>query len=168
MKNKKLYNLIFASLFAALICLFNVVIHIPTPGGNGFFNIGDAFVLLGGVFLGPYGIASAIIGGVLSDVILGYALYAPATAILKGICGLIIFLMTKKSKKISAFLPAALLGEIVISAGYFVYEYFAISLREGAIMNIPANLIQGAVSIVLALFLMKPIRKILIKGENNL
>lgn len=160
MKMKKLNKIIFASLFAALICLFNVVLHIPAPGGNGFLNIGDAFLINGVLFSGPYGIISAIIGGVLSDLILGYAVYIPATAVLKGAGALIIFLFCRKNKKIRVMLISALIAEVIITAGYFIYEYFAMGLLQGATLNIPFNAIQGVASVIFAAVLCKPFEKV--------
>ena len=160
MKMRKLNKIIFASLFAALICLFNAVLHIPAPGGNGFLSIGDAFLINGVLFSGPYGIISAIIGGVLSDLILGYAVYIPATALLKGIGALIIFLFCRKNKKIWVMLVSALVGEAIITAGYFIYEYFAMGLTQGAALNIPFNIIQGVASLMFAAILYKPFEKI--------
>ncbi len=166
MKMRKLNKIIFASLFAALICLFNAVLHIPAPGGNGFLNIGDAFLINGVLFSGPYGIISAIIGGVLSDLILGYTVYIPATAVLKGIGALTVFLLCRNNKKIWVMIISALIGEAIITAGYFLYEYFAMGLTEGAILNIPFNIIQSVASLVFAAVLYKPFEKVF-KAEKK-
>ena len=167
MKIKKLRNLIFASLFAAIICLFNAVIRIPAPGGSGFLNIGDAFVIAGGMFLGPYGIASAVAGGVLSDIITGFPVYVPASALLKGFCALIVFLFCRNKKSPGKMIISSLIGEIVTAVGYFLYEYFILSLTEGAVVNIPFNLLQGVISILVALIIYKPIKKIFKEQKNN-
>ena len=36
----------FAALFAAIICVATIVVQIPTPATNGFFNLGDCFVII--------------------------------------------------------------------------------------------------------------------------
>lgn len=42
----------FAALFAAIICVATIVVQIPTPATNGFFNLGDCFVIIAGQLLG--------------------------------------------------------------------------------------------------------------------
>ena len=52
----------FTGVFAALCFVATVIVKIPQPSG-GYFNLGDAFVLLSGWFLGPaYGAVAAGLG----------------------------------------------------------------------------------------------------------
>ena len=89
----------FSSLFAALCCIGTVVVQIPAPQ-NGFFNVGDVFVLLSGWFLGPlYGSLAAAIGSALADVIVGFPLYAPATFLIKGLDAAVAYLVWALFKK---------------------------------------------------------------------
>ncbi len=70
---KKLYKSVLASLFAAVITVSTIAVHIPMPG-VGYINPGDAFGLSAGILLGPgYGAVAAGIGGVLSDLILVFS-----------------------------------------------------------------------------------------------
>ena len=58
------------------------MIVIPLP--YGYVNAGDIFVLLAGFCLGPlYGGAAAALGCALADLLCGYAIYAPATSVIK-------------------------------------------------------------------------------------
>ena len=92
-KNTK--NLVFAALLAAVTCVATLVIHIPSPL-NGYINLGDCFVLLSGWLLGPvYGFLAAGIGSGLADLFLGYAVYAPATFVIKGLVALAAYLLIK-------------------------------------------------------------------------
>ena len=51
MKAVSVKKLVFAALFAALICVSTISIRIPTPGTGGYIHPGDAAVILAGVFL---------------------------------------------------------------------------------------------------------------------
>ena len=66
MKNQKLRKTVFAALFAAIICVATIVVRIPSPATNGFFNLGDCFVIIAGQLLGVgFGAWAAGIGCLL-------------------------------------------------------------------------------------------------------
>ena len=102
MKRDKTKKLVFTALFAALICVAAMVIKIPTPT-SGYANLSDCMVLLSGWLLGPlYGFFAAAIGSAMADIFSGYALYAPASFVVKGLMALVayaIFSAFKKSVK---------------------------------------------------------------------
>ena len=81
----KVKKLVFSALMAALVYAATMMIQIPSPM-NGYVNLGDCFVLLSGWLLGPwYGAAAAGIGSMLTDLLSGYAHYAPGTLLIKGL-----------------------------------------------------------------------------------
>ena len=68
--NNKLKKLIIAAMFGAIICVVTMVVKIPLPLG-GYVHLGDAFIILAGLYLGwVYGGAAAGIGSMLADVLL--------------------------------------------------------------------------------------------------
>ena len=138
-------KLVFASLFAALTF---VSTYVSFPIVIGYVNLGDCFVILSGLILGPYGIASAIIGSVICDLILGYAVYIPATFIIKGIMAFIVYILAGKKYSLIRQILAAFLAEIIMVAGYFLYECLCMGMGMGAIASIPYNCLQGAVAII--------------------
>lgn len=90
MKHERLVRLVLAALFAALSCVATMLIHVPLPATNGYINLGDGMVLLGGFLLGPlYGFAAGGLGSMLADLLLGYAAFAPGTFVIKGLSALI-------------------------------------------------------------------------------
>ena len=172
-------KLAFTALFAALCCVATVIVVIPLP--NGFFNVGDVFVLLSGWFLGPlYGGIAAAAGSALADIISGYAIYAPATAIIKGLCAVIAFFLYKLYKKLIKkgsldFLPrifSALVAEGVMVLGYFLFEC-ALYGVAGAALAVYGNLLQGAcclgiaVAIGSALYASPATKKFLSSLQNS-
>ena len=71
------------AMFAALTLLATSVLKIPTPT-MGYIHIGDAFVLLSGICLGPiYGGLAAGIGSALADLLGGYVAWVPGTFLIK-------------------------------------------------------------------------------------
>ena len=157
-------------IFAALTLLATSVLRIPTPA-FGYVHIGDCFVLLSGMLLGPVcGGLAAGIGSALSDLLAGYAVWVPGTFAIKFLTAAAASLVLRRlqpatEKKIFRFLPAGLCGEIVMTAGYFLYNILIVSLFSStagsglaaaaalSLAEIPFNLIQGAVGIALAAIL---------------
>ncbi len=159
-KNKKI---VLTALMAALICVATMIIKIPSPLG-GYINLGDCLVLISGWILSPvYGFLAAGIGSALADLLSGYALYAPATFIIKGCMALVAFgifkLMKNKTRKLPSRLIGGILAEIIMVGGYFVFEGFLYGFGA-SLVNIPPNCIQGVAGIVIGLLLVKVFEKI--------
>ena len=76
METQKIKKLTVTALFMAMCCVSTMFLSVPS--GGGYTNLGDAFVLLGAMLLGPwYGLAAGGIGSALADLLTGYAYYAP-------------------------------------------------------------------------------------------
>ncbi len=149
--NSKTKKLVFASLFASLTCVATMIIKIPSPIG-GYMNLGDSIVLLSGWLLGPYGIAAAAVGSCLADIFSGFAIYAPVTFVIKG---LMAFIAHKMKKKIFI---GALIAELIMAVGYYVFDGFMYEFYA-SLANIPMNLIQGALGIIVGVILLKIFQK---------
>lgn len=136
------------SALAALTAVTTIMVRVPIPATNGYFNIGDVFIILAGLWLGPK--AGLIVGAVGSSVAdaVGFPVYIPATFAVKGLEGLVAGLPIKKT-------VAALLAAIVMVAGYYVFEafiypmlgnkipMFAITTPEAALIALFPNAVQG-------------------------
>ena len=126
MKNQKLRKTVFAALFAAIICVATIVVQIPSPATNGFFNLGDCFVIIGGQLLGVcFGALAAGIGSCLADVFAGYVSFAPGTFVIKAVMGAVVALIYKALAKKNAFaasIVSAIVSEVIMVLGYFGYE----------------------------------------------
>ena len=166
-------RLAFTALFAALCCVSTLLITVPLPA-SGFFNTGDVFVLLAGWCLGPlYGALAAAIGSALGDLLLSYAIYAPATFVIKGLdaCAAFFVYAALKScirKNKLDTLPrvlSALVGEVVMVGGYFLFECVLYTVY-GAIPNLVGNALQGACCIVCAALIVAALFNI--KGTRKL
>ena len=159
MQNKT-QKIVLSSLLAALVCVATMIIKVPSPL-KGYVNLGDCVVLLSGWVLSPlYAFLTAGIGSALADILLSYITYAPATFLIKGIMALICCYSVRlfKKKSFVTKLIGALVAEIVMVGGYFVFEGFMYGFVASAV-NIPANAVQGAFGIIFGLMLIKVFEK---------
>ena len=70
----------------------------------------------------------------------GFALYAPATFVIKGLVALVAWLLYRKGNIVRTLI-AFIAAEAVMVAGYFAFEWFV--AREYAVVDILGNSIQG-------------------------
>lgn len=167
--NKNLQKTVLAALLAALTCVATMVIQIPVVATGGYLHLGDGLVLICGWMLGPwYGALAAGIGSALADVLTGYMWYVPATFLIKGAVALVAALLLKwiaKNKKTLWWpcLVSSIPAQLVMSAGYFIYEAFLLSLLTGdtatgtlaaAVSALPFNLIQALAGVIIGTLLM--------------
>ncbi len=154
--NKKLTKTVFTALFMALCCA-GTFIHIPSPGTTGYLNLGDCFVVLSGWMLGPvYGFIAGGVGSAISDLVLGYASYAPATLIVKGLMALVACLIYRVLIKsfgrrfVFPCIISALAAETIMVGGYYLYESMLAGNFVSAVAGIAGNSVQGLFGIIVS------------------
>lgn len=153
----------------ALAALGTLLIRIPIPATNGYFNIGDVFVVLSGLWLGP--VAGLTVGGIgpaIADAI-GFPAYIPATAVTKGMEGLLVGLIAGGGAAYSRKIAAVVVGGVTIVAGYFVFQayiypslaesipLFAVTSPDAAVVELIPNAIQGFIGAIAGLALWRAI-----------
>ena len=134
---------------SALLCAMVYVgscIAVPTPF-SGNVNFGDAFLIAGGWLLGlPFGL-SLCLGSVLADLTMGYAVYAPATLVIKALTVLSAVLIGRTPRRLPTLWSralTALAAEAFTVVGYYLFE--SVVLLDSflaAAVNIPFNLLQA-------------------------
>lgn len=168
--NKLIKKITMAAMFASLICVATMIIKIPTPF-KGYINIGDCIVLLAGYFLPPvYSFIAAAVGSALADIFSGYINYAPVTFFIKGLVALIAYFINKViSKKHSnnlSIIISSIIAELFMVLGYFAFESIIYSVN-GAILNVPLNLIQALASIIVGIILYNILKRVFIEEKSN-
>lgn len=152
-------------LFAALGCVGTMVLQVPSPSG-GYMNLGDAVVILGAWLLGPvYGAIAGGVGPAMADLLSGYAVYVPATLVIKAVMALTAAGLYRALKKRGLVLCAAA-AEVLMVLGYWLFDALLAAASGGGALGlcltasaagIPSNLVQGvfgaAASTLLALAL---------------
>lgn len=164
MQRVHLHKMVLAALFAALCCVFTMVVQIPSPM-NGYVNLGDCMVLTAGWVLGGgYGFLAAGVGSALADLFAGYAHYAIATFLIKGIMALLAaWLCTVLTKVLRSCMAgrilSALVSEVFMVLGYFFFAGLFLGKGVAAVSSVPGNLVQGAfgavAGVLLTAFLLK-------------
>ena len=145
--HKPVNRLALAGLLAAVVVILTIVTYFPIPGVAGaYINLGDVGVYLSASLLGsPWGALTAAVGSGLADLLLGSAMYAGPTFLIKGGMALLASLLISRWKKT---LPALLCAGLLMPAGYFLFETFLYGAQTAA-ASLPLNGIQYAVGILL-------------------
>lgn len=160
--NLDLKTLAEIAMMAAII--FVAISIIKIPSGIGYINLGDSMIFVGAIILGgKKGAAAAGIGGFLSDLLGGYPIYSPFTLVIKAVMALIVGAIILKYNHtgkniiidIIGFLIAgiwevlAYLGADIIVYTLTVSPKLNVALAA-ALLDIPGNIAQFAVGIVIA------------------
>lgn len=150
------------AVLVALAFLGTMFIRIPIPATNGYFNVGDMFVILAGIWLGPWrGLAVGAIGPAAADAI-GFPQFILATAVTKGLEGLTAGLIAKsvREQRVGVSTIAGIAGGLVMVAGYFVFEavvypwlgqsisFFNVTDLGAAIAELGPNSVQAVIAFV--------------------
>lgn len=145
MKSVSAKKIAFTAAFGALC--FVVTYAVAIPIGIGYLNFGDVVVLLAGWLLGPlFGAIAAGIGASLSDLLLGYIVYFPATLITKALVAVIAGAIARKCRfSLLGYILSAFVAEIFMMAGYFAYEALLYSAETAVASLLSVNLLQGCV-----------------------
>ena len=158
MKHFSAFKIVITAMFAALVCVATMVVQIPIAATGGYANLGDGIVLVAAVLMHPlYAVLAAGLGSMLADLLAGYAVYAPATLLIKAGVALIATLIFNRfgrgkrgGKALPVMLVSAIAAEMLMVLGYFFYEAVILQYGLAAAAAIPANIGQGAVGIVVA------------------
>ncbi len=165
--NQHIKKMIIAALFAALTCIAAVALHTHFPGSpHGCISPSDGVVLISGVLLGPlYGPIAAGMGAAFGDLFMGHLDHALGTFIFKFLSALIAFFVyrllskEKDSYNIVPVTLAGLAGELVMIAGFFLYDGILHGSFGASVLNIPANCVQAIIGITMSVIVIRIMKK---------
>lgn len=164
-------GLTLAALMIALMTLATLIIRIPNPATQGYINLGDALLFtIALVFGWRIGGLAGGVGSALADALGGYFIWAPWTLVIKGVEGILVGTIASWGarqgtgpRRIAAFI-AVIAGGAWMVSGY----YLAGSVLFGgvaALTEIPGNLTQAGVAVVVALPLSVLLRNALQRSD---
>ncbi len=167
-------NITLAALMIALMTLATLIIRIPNPATQGYINLGDAMLMTIALIFGwRIGGLAGGVGSALADALGGYFIWAPWTLVIKGIEGMLVGTIAgwgardaregAGPRRIMAFV-AVLVGGAWMVSGYYV----AGSVLFGgvaALTEVPGNLTQAGVAVVVALPLSVILRNALQRSD---
>lgn len=158
-KNEKLVQIVYAGLFAAMTALLTATLHIPV--GNGYIHCGDAMIYLSATMLPlPYAVAASAIGGMLADLLSGYAVYALPTFIIKALVAASFAAVGGKELLNRRKLPAMIVSGVVSVIGYWITAVILYGGWSAQFLGtVPGNCVQavgsGIVYAVIAMALQR-------------
>lgn len=164
MNNYKVKKMTTTALFMALTCIATMIIKLPTPGTGGYVHLGDAFVILSGILLGPvYGAVAGGIGSALADLLGGYFIYVPITLLVKALIALGVGVIYHKlvnglHNTIFKCILCGVYATILVSGGYLFFESFMYG--SAALASVPANIGQGISGLIISTILLPVLQKI--------
>lgn len=140
-----------SALMAALCYVLTAYLHIPT--NNGITHVGDGIIFLAASMLPlPYAAAVGAVGAGLADLLSGYAVWMPATLVIKAVTAC--FFSRKGEKIITVRNMIALVPALLLCAGgYTAYEALVIDDLKTAAAAIPSYCVQIGASAVLYILL---------------
>lgn len=153
--DKKLKNLTFTALLAAMITIFTAYIcHIPVGSNGGYIHFGDSLIYIAACLLPwPYAMVAAAIGGGLAD-ILTAPIWAPATIIIKA---LISIPFTNKSSKIvtAGNVISTIIAFVISATGYAIAEAVITQTNILVVLpvSVPGSVIQSGGSAIIFIIL---------------
>lgn len=162
-------KIVLTGLMMCIIMVAIMFIKIPIPFTQGYVHPGDAMIFLAVLVLGwKYGAAAAAFGGMLGDLMGGFAAWAPWTFCIKGIMAIILGLMIeaafkKKDAGRGRIMTVEMVGMVIagafMTAGYYAAEGIMYGNWVVAAVGIPWNVGQFAVGMVLAMVLAEALCK---------
>ena len=148
--NRKVLNMVYAAVFAAMIFALTRFIQIPVPGGAGYLHFGDAMIyIVASTLGGPWALLASALGAARAELASGFAVYAPISAIVKVLIAQPFVLVNKKSEKILTPLTICLTipSGVITVLGYFLGDL--IVNRAYAVADIPMNIVQAVASAII-------------------
>ena len=132
--------------------VFVATMYLKIPNGiDGYFNLGDGFILLFSSIVGPVG--GFLIGGLgsaLADVAGGYSYYFFFTLIIKGLEGIVVgYLFLRYGKKVRFIAYGC--GCCIMVIGYFLAKWYLKGSMLIALSGVGENIIQSAVGYIIAI-----------------
>ncbi len=159
---KQTKNIIISSLLAAVIFVLTRLVSVPTVSAVGNVNLGDCAVLISAWLLPcRYAFLASGVGSALADLTSPYAVYTPATFIIKGLMAAvacIIFDKFKCKKNFSKSIVSGVAAELIMIVGYLLFEGILYGFGT-AILNVPFNAVQGVVGLTSAVILFGILKK---------
>lgn len=150
-----------AAVMSALVCAATLLIQIPIPATQGFFNVGDAMVMVASLTFGPIvGFFAGGVGSALADFVGGWYVWVPFTLVVKGIEGFVSGAVVgwDGGRAPWKLVLAWLVGGLVMVSGYFLVQWYMYGV-SAALAEAPFNVVQMAVGGIIGIPLSAALRR---------
>lgn len=143
------------AVLTAVVVVFTMIVKIPTA--KGYLNLSDVAICFIAFTFGPWtAFLAGGLGAAIADLVSGYAQWALISFVVHGAEGLLVALIVRNradSKGISAVrkILAGIVCVATVTLGYFLLAGAFVSGFAVAAAEIPGNLVQSLVGVVLGL-----------------
>lgn len=149
MRNNDVKNIVLIALFIAMVTV-TTYIGIPWPfAAGGYMHLGTLTALIIAIAFGKkHGAMAGGIGMAIFDVFSPYAVWAPATLVVRFIMGYTVGAIAYDHKKekqgtnIFRNLVAIVVGAVIMITGYYLFEAIFLTDFNTALISIYGNLVQ--------------------------
>lgn len=147
--------------FAAVICVFTMFFQVQIiPAEGGLVHIGNVPLFFAAAFFGKkIGAAAGGIGMMLSDLLSGWAVYAPLTLIVVGLMGFVFGLIVRGKPTFVRLILAVVAVLAIKVAGYYIGEVVMYRSFTVPLASVPGNVIQiltGAIISIPVILVTRP------------
>ena len=154
------------AVLTATVVVFTLLVRVPTPI-KGYISLCDVVITFSAFLFGPW--VAAIAGGLgtgIADLIGGYAQWAPLSFVIHGAQGLLIAVIARSGPasgvpgdaNILKLVLAGVVGMVVMAGGYYIAGGVLYGF-EAALVEIPLNLLQSGVGVVLGIAVSRAVLK---------
>ncbi|MGL5513574.1 MAG: ECF transporter S component [Sporomusa sp.] len=142
------------------ICTSFVNLRLPIAANGGLIHLGNVPLFLFAILYGRWtGALAGGIGMALFDVVGGWFLWAPFTLVIVGLMGYTVGAICEKTRSLTAYILALVAACLIKVVGYYGAEGIIYGNWVAPMTSIPGNLVQIGAAAVVALPLVKKLRK---------
>ncbi len=144
----------------AVTAVFTMLVRVPIPATQGYFNFSDVAVYFSAFTFGPLvGLVAGGVGTAIADLLGGYAQWAPLTLFAHGLQGWIAGLLAVR-RGVPGLVLGWLGGTVVMVGLYLVGAALVMGIGwPAAIAEVPTNLLQNVLGGMVGVPLYYAVRK---------
>ncbi len=159
MKGIRAIHIAIVAVMIAVTTVFTMLVRVPIPATNGYFNFSDVAVYFAAYTFGPVvGLVAGGVGAAIADLLGGFPQWAALTFLAHGAQGLVAGLLGWR-RDAAGMAIAWVLGTVAMAGIYFLGEGFLLTGWGPALIEVPTNLIQNAVGGLVGIPLFLAVRK---------
>ncbi|MBC7236890.1 MAG: ECF transporter S component [Chloroflexi bacterium] len=159
MSRSRALGIAIAAIMIAVTAVFTILVRVPIPATQGYFNFSDVAVYFAAFSFGPVvGLIGGGVGAAVADLLGGYPQWALLTFLAHGLEGLVAGLLGR-NKGLSGLILAWLAGTVTMMGLYFLGEGLVLTGWGPAVAELPFNLIQNVVGGLVGIPLFYAVRR---------